>query len=146
MSQGRKALIHRPDIKNPDHLDLLEPVARKVVRYRWGLETGEILTQEQTAEKLGTTREIVRRIEANAAARIIEHLESGPRVGINIIALIKRIEQIESTVEIAAAAIHEATRTMERMSLRIDELEDTINATRSKTAEPAKRRRFGRRT
>lgn len=144
MRQGRKALIQRPDIKNPDHLDLLDPVSRRVLRYRWGMETGSVLTQEQTAEKLGTTRETVRRIEAKAAEVIIEHLQSGPRIGVDVVALMRRIEQIESTVRTAASAIHEATRTMERMSLRIDELEGDIAATRTKAAEPVKRRRFRR--
>ena len=62
----------------------------------------------------------------------------------DVVALMRRIEQIESTVRTAAAAIHEATRTMERMSLRIDELEHDIAATRTKPAEPVKRRRFRR--
>jgi hypothetical protein len=77
---GRTALINRPDIKHPDHLELLDPVQRQVVRYRWGMETKTPLTQDETAWAMKTTRDTVRRIEQDAAQVIIAHLESTPRV------------------------------------------------------------------
>jgi hypothetical protein len=78
--RGRKALINRPDIKHPDHLELLDPVQRQVVRYRWGMETKTPLTRQETAWEMKTTLETVRRIEQDAAKIIIDYLQSTPRV------------------------------------------------------------------
>lgn len=67
---GRPALINRQDIRNTKHLDLLDPIERAVVRYRWGVGTGEPLTQAETAAKMDTTRQTVRSIELNAVRKI----------------------------------------------------------------------------
>lgn len=71
---GRPALINRADIKQVANLDVLDPVERNVVGLRWGVGTGKPLTQQETAKKLKTSVNVVKRLERVAAGKIIEHM------------------------------------------------------------------------
>jgi hypothetical protein len=108
---GRPALIERPDIKNTAHLDLLDAVERTLVSYRWGIATGQPLTQAETAEAMSTTRDTVRRVEAGAAHKIIEHLQSTTRtsdIDTKVIARIERLEHIVAALQSDLADLTES--------------------------------------
>jgi hypothetical protein len=140
MGHGRKSLIHRADIKDPAHLALLDPIEQDVIRYRWGMTTGDILTQHETADKIGTTRERVRRIEARAAEKIIAHLQSTPRLGTDAVELMRRIEQLEATVRTIARIVDDVMSTVAALDQRIDE--EVARDTAAVPGKP-KRRLFG---
>jgi len=113
---GRPALINRPDIKHPDHLDLLDAVEQTLVSYRWGIATGQPLTQAETADAMNTTRETVRRVEAGAAQKIIDYLQSPPRTTRTDPDMLGRVMALE-------AIVAEYRVDLERLTARLDALE-----------------------
>lgn len=113
---GRPALINRPDIKHPDHLDLLDAVERTLVSYRWGIATGQPLTQAETADAMNTTHDTVRRVEAGAAQKIIDHLQSSPRTTRTDPEMLKRVMALEEMVKGYRVDL-------ERLTSRLDALE-----------------------
>jgi len=135
---GRRALIERPDIKNTAHLDLLDAVERTLVSYRWGIATGEPLTQAETAAAMNTTRDTVRRVEAGAAQKIIEHLQSTPRtdpVPVSEIASLRvRVDELSRRLDVLA--------TLDE--ILADVIVDVTHLT--EIVEQPKRRRFRRKS
>lgn len=52
------------------HIDALPERERQVVRYRFGLETGERTSLERIGEIFGVTRERIRQIESRAMTKL----------------------------------------------------------------------------
>lgn len=126
--RGRPAIINQPEIKHNKHLDLLDAVEQKAVRYRWGIETGTPLSQRETAEAMGTTQETVKRIEHRAAQKIIDHLEELQDVS------------LEEEVADLRACVNELEDIVDANSINLVLLEMEVNALKNK------RRWFGRRS
>lgn len=132
MTRGRKALINRPDIKHPAHLDLLDEVQREVVRHRWGIATGRPLTQEETADLIGTNKSAVNTIEHSAAETIIAHLQSTPRVTDDELKIISRIERLEHAVATLRADVIDAVDAVAHLTRIVDEHTNTLDAMSNK--------------
>ena len=135
---GRPALINRPDIKNTAHLDLLDDVERTLVSYRWGIATGEPLTQAEVAAAMNTTPTTVHRVEMSAAQKIIDHLQSTPRT--DPVAV--------SEIESLRARVDELTKRLDMLATVDEILADVIVDVSHLTeiVEQPKRRRFRRKS
>jgi uncharacterized coiled-coil protein SlyX len=106
-NRGRKAPIMADDIVRPEHLNLIEDkTTRQVVAYRWGLKTGRRMTQDEVAEALGITKNIVRRHERDALDSITAAIKRRPSKSLDreralletITELDQRVAQLEDTV------------------------------------------------
>jgi len=121
---GRRALINDDDLRDEAHLDLLNDTERKIVEMRWGLTTGNTVSQREAAKKLQIKLVDLRVIENQAAMKIQRHVNENPP---EIVELTYSIEYLD-------------------MKRRIDELETIVSAIDAilpyvKTArKPVKRR------
>jgi RNA polymerase primary sigma factor len=59
-----------------DVLNLLTPREQKILKMRFGLESGRSHTLEETGQEFGVTRERIRQIEAKALSKLKKHRES----------------------------------------------------------------------
>jgi len=57
-------------------LSLLTPREQKILRMRFGLETGRAHTLEEVGQEFGVTRERIRQIEAKALAKLRKHKDA----------------------------------------------------------------------
>lgn len=57
-------------------LSLLTPREQKILKMRFGLESGRSHTLEETGQEFGVTRERIRQIEAKALSKLKKHRES----------------------------------------------------------------------
>ncbi|MDD3481289.1 MAG: RNA polymerase sigma factor RpoD [Patescibacteria group bacterium] len=59
-----------------DVLSLLTPREQKILKMRFGLESGRSHTLEETGQEFGVTRERIRQIEAKALSKLKKHRDS----------------------------------------------------------------------
>ena len=95
---GRQALINDEQIRDVAHLDLLSQREREVVEIRWGLATGNKVTQREAARILKIRLEDLRAVEQRAALKIQRHIESQPSSPSELTELKRRVGELEEIV------------------------------------------------
>ncbi len=61
-------------VKLMEKIDNLETREREIIKMRYGIKTGEEITQRETAEILGISRSYVSRIEKKAIEKLADYL------------------------------------------------------------------------
>lgn len=96
---GRRSTINDTDVKKEEHLVLLDDEERSVVEMRWGLVTGEKMTQREAAEELKINVEELRRKEMKAAEKIKHHLSRSESLATEATtSLERRVAELEEIV------------------------------------------------
>lgn len=96
---GRRSTINDIDIQKQEHLVLLDDEERTVVEMRWGLVTGEKMTQREAAERLQIKLEELRRKEMRAAQKIKHHLDRSQSLATEATTnLERRVAELEEIV------------------------------------------------
>ena len=106
---SRPSRIKQEPYNDEQHHEALDPIQRRVVRLRNGLETGESLTLAETAEAMNTSPANVRRIEASAIKQIDTIVNAEPSQ--KEIQLLMKAKELQRRVE----ELEHAVRTIDKL-------------------------------